>query len=65
MGGLLSLDCMLLDTLLDKGVAVISSLRLIAVDVICNKDIYVSALVSCHFHGFFLNGMHASACPVL
>ena len=51
-------------SLLKSSVEEVGSLQLIVFDLICNKDIYMSALVSYHFD-LLMNVKHASACPLL
>ena len=46
MGSVLNLGSMPLDGLLNKSVAGLINLGLISVDLICNKDINLSALIS-------------------
>ena len=53
MCGPLNFGNMHLDGLLNTNVARTSKPGLISVDLICKKDVYMSALVSWHFHGSF------------
>ena len=46
MGGLLSLCSMLLVSLFNRSESGLDNLGLISVDLICNKDIYMTAVVS-------------------
>ena len=53
MGGLLNLGNMLLDHLLNRSIAWLGGPGLISVDLICNNDAYISALVSYHLFMVF------------
>ena len=65
MEGLLNLSSMPLYGLLNETAARLGNPALIDVDLICNKDTYVSELVSQHFFMVFItNFMYASACPL-
>ena len=66
MGCLLNHVNSFLASLLNRSVTGLGSVRDNCVDIICNKDISMSVLVSQHFFiVLFRNIMHSSACTLL
>ena len=66
MDSLLNLGNMVLASLLNRTMARLGNLGFISVDLICNKDICLSVLISWHFFiVIFTNLIHVSACPLL